>query len=255
MDYEHQLRLQQAINGLISFLVVLFLILAAGFSLFALYDNQRIYQSTRNVQADMLRMKPEEEQGASFQELLALNPDVRGWLTMENTNIDFPILQGESNLTYINQDVYGNFSLAGSIFLDYRNRPDFSDTYELLYGHHMEGSNMFGDLDKYKQESFFRENPEGELILPRGSYDLRAFAVLLVTSSDEVIFSPQSWETDFSDKLAYIRENAQFTDEAILKDLENRQNPRILALTTCSGEFTDARTIVLTEMIEKVVGP
>ena len=61
-------------------------------------------------------------------------------------------MQGETNLEYLNLDVCGNFALAGSIFLDTRNERDFSDPHSILYGHHMENSAMFGDLDLYKDE-------------------------------------------------------------------------------------------------------
>lgn len=249
MDYEDQLLVQKVLNGIISTVVVIFFLLCAAYALFALYDNQRIYSQAENVQADMLQLKPEEAEGASFQELLAINPEVRGWLSMEKTNIDFPILQGENNLCYINMDVYGNFSLAGSIFMDYRNQPDFSDAYNLLYGHHMEGSNMFGDLDKYKEEKFFRKYPKGELILPDRSFDLTAFAVLLLTSNDQVVFSPQPWQVSRQENLDYVKENAMHLDSEILNSLT--EDSQILALSTCSAEFTDARTIVLTVMTPK----
>lgn len=248
MDYEHQLRLQRFLDGIISTAVVLFLLLCAAYALFALYDNQRIYHQAENVQADMIKLKPEEDQGASFEELRNINPDVRGWLSMEKTKIDFPILQGETNLSYINRDVYGNFSLAGSIFLDFRNPPDFSARYNLLYGHHMEGSNMFGDLDKYKDRTFFEAYPHGKLILPDRSYDLTAFAVLLLTASDQVVFVPQIWEDALPEQLQYIEENAMHLQPEWMEALLQEENPQILALTTCASEFTDARTIVLTRM-------
>ena len=249
MDYENQLRVQKVLNGIISTVVVLFFLLCAAYALFALYDNQRIYHQAENVQADMLKLKPqqtEDDEGASFAELLAINPEVQAWITMENTKIDFPILQGENNLCYINQDVYGNFSVAGSIFLDYRNQPDFSDCYNLLYGHHMENSNMFGDLDHYKDEDFFRQYPHGELLLPEGSFDLTAFAVLLVQSSDEAIFAPQPWEYSWQENLQYVRVEALHLDPVLLDSLT--EESQILALTTCSSEFTDARTVLLTVM-------
>ena len=127
----------------------------------------------------MLKLKPAED-SPSFEELLAINPDFKGWVTLDGTNIDHPILQGKTNLSYINTDVYGNFSLAGSVFLDSRNNGNFEDTYSLLYGHHMENSKMFGDLDLYKEERFFRENQTGKLILPDRIYKLEIFASLIV---------------------------------------------------------------------------
>ena len=68
--------------------------------------------------------------------------------------VRYPVLQGEDNLTYINKDVYGNFALAGSIFLDSNCDRSFQKKYSLLYGHHMAEHKMFGDLDLYEKQKF-----------------------------------------------------------------------------------------------------
>lgn len=168
----------KAADSFVNLIVILCLSVAGIYAAYALWDNSRIYTAANDVQADMIKMKPdvEEDGGASFEELLAINSDVCAWVMLDNTNIDYPVLQGSTNLTYINQDVYGNFALAGSIFLDTRNKSDFSDAYSLLYGHHMENSGMFGDLDLYKEQAFFDDNITGMLILPDRAYNLEIFA-------------------------------------------------------------------------------
>ena len=150
----------RAANALVSFVVALCLCTAGLYSVYALWDNSRVYSAAEDVRADMMKLKPTviEAGGASFEELLTVNPDVCAWVTIDNTNIDYPVLQGATNLTYINTDVYGNFAMAGSIFLDSRSDRGFGDTYSLLYGHHMANGNMFGDLDKFEEETFFRKN-------------------------------------------------------------------------------------------------
>ncbi len=95
-----------------------------------------------------------------------MNADVKGLVTVDNATSIIPFLQGTDNLTYVNTDVYGEFALAGSIFMDSRNDPGFADLYTLLYGHHMEGGRMFGDLDLFKEKKLFDENRTGTLMLP-----------------------------------------------------------------------------------------
>ena len=103
-----------AANALVNLVVILCLSVAGIYAAYALWDNSRVYTAASDVQADMVKIKPavEEEGGASFEELLAINPDVCAWVMVDNTKIDFPVLQGSTNLTYINRDVYGNFALA-----------------------------------------------------------------------------------------------------------------------------------------------
>ena len=200
---------------------------------------------------ELLAFKPkaEEDNGASFEELLKINPDVKAWVTIDNTGIDYPIVQGEGNFDYINTDVYGDFSLAGSIFLDYSCDGSFNDTYSLLYGHHMEEHKMFGDLDLFKDETFFNENTTGQLILPDRTYHLEVLACLLVPSNEDAIFNPTQWQDDTAGLLDFAKEEAiHLHEDTIAEMLAADPDAQILAFSTCSTEFTDARTILLTWM-------
>lgn len=238
-------------NFIINFIVVLTLCTAGIYSAYALWDNNHIYAAAEDVQADMIKMKPDmesAEEGDSFEELLALNQDVCAWVTLDNTKIDYPVLQGETNLTYINKDVYGNFALAGSIYMDSRNDRTFSDKYSLLYGHHMEKGSMFGDLDLYKKKAFFEKNTTGMLILPDKAYKLEIFACLLVKASDDIIFEPEQWQIDIDKLLSYVEENAVNLHKDTINEIREKKDFQVLALSTCSSEFTDARTIVLAVM-------
>ena len=258
-------------NSLITLAVSVVLILAGLYAAYALWDNQQIYSAAESTQLEMLRYKPKtvDDDGAamqapSFEELLKINPDVCAWISMENTAIDYPILQGRDNLTYINTDVYGRFALAGSIFLDSRCRRDFTDSFCLLYGHHMDNHGMFGDLDLYKDQAFFRNNQEGELILPAGTRRLKILACIVTEASDDIIFEPDYWQdTSLSELAGYCAEHALYVNKAamqvFLADAEGYEKerekdqagtaPGILALSTCSGEYTNARTVLITQML------
>lgn len=241
----------RAANALVSFVVALCLCTAGLYSVYALWDNNRVYSAAEDVRADMMKLKPTviEAGGASFEELLAVNPDVCAWVTIDNTNIDYPVLQGATNLTYINTDVYGKFAMAGSIFLDSRSDRGFGDTYSLLYGHHMANGNMFGDLDKFEEETFFRKNKTGTLILPDRTFDLEIYACMLVTASEDAIFDPQQYQDDINSLLDFVEQNALYYDADTVAELRQTDGgSQILALSTCSSEFTDARTIILTVM-------
>lgn len=93
-------------DTLVSFIVFFSLIIAGVYACYALWDNSTIYAAADDVQIEMLKLKPEVKgaRGPSFEDLLAINKDVRGWLTMDGTNIDYPVLQGRDNLSYINTD-------------------------------------------------------------------------------------------------------------------------------------------------------
>lgn len=235
------------LNGLITCIEVLALIVIALYAGYALWDNQQVYDAVTSLQNELLAFKPEEDAAPSFDELQAINPDVCAWLTMDGTRIDFPVLRGENNWVYLSRDVYGNTSLAGSIYLDSRNAFGMTDAYSLLHGHHLDQGRMFGDLDLYKQERFFRENTTGTLLTPGGAWQLDVIAYLPVKSTDDVIFAPQRYTQDAAEVLAYVEQNARYLHQDILA-LARENHAPLLCLATCSSEASDARTIVLCMM-------
>ena len=267
----------RAANGLLDGVTALLVLLAVVWSGYALWDNSRVYAAADNVQAGLLAFKPQpqEDNSLSFGQLRDINPDVCGWLTLDGTAIDYPVVQGESNFTYLNTDVYGSFALAGSIFLDVDCDADLSGRYSLIYGHHMENGRMFGDLDKYKDGAFFRQNTTGTLTLPGGSYRLEVLACLVVPASEQAIFAPGKWQADAGGLLPFVEENALQMDAQALRFADNTfdmivsrnvtwnlehpnralraleeepEGAQFLAMATCSGEYTDARTVVLARM-------
>ena len=243
-------RVLRLLNSLVSLVLIIALFLFGAYAVYALWDNNQVYQAAEDVQMELKRLKPsaDGEDGPTFEELLKINPDVCAWITMDGTKIDYPVLQGENNLSYINKDVYGRFALAGSIFLDCRNQKDFSDPYNLLYGHHMSESHMFGDLDLYEKESFFRKNTTGTLLLPGKVYDLKVLAFIRVTASEEEIFNLDVFRNDSAGVARFTQQKAQLKNE----ELETiGPDDQLLALSTCSSDFTDARVIVLTKMIPR----
>lgn len=241
-------------NAIVTLFVVVFLCLAGAYSGYALWDNARVYSEAEDIQSDMISLMPvtdeSQQEPPSFDELLAINQDVCAWIALDGTKISYPVLYGETNMTYINTDIYGSFSLAGSIFLDSRNDPGFGDFYSMLHGHHMVGGRMFGDLDRYKEKKFFDENTAaGVLMTPAGTYNLELYACLVVPASDDVIFRPGVGRGEIDRIIGYAAENAMYIRQEAAQVLAENSGAKLLALSTCSSEFTDARTVVLVVMI------
>ncbi len=162
------------------------------------------------------------------------------WLEIYDTKIDCPLMQGETNREYLNKNPYGEYSLAGSIFLDSRNSFDFTDPYSVLYGHHMSGGYMFGSLDEFLKEEYFLEHRDGVLTLRDDTeYEVEIFAVLETDASNETVFNV-SYDAD---RFAFIKENAFIYREP--------SGDRILALTTCKSPLTTERYAVFATLKDK----
>ena len=231
-------RLIDGLLGLLTGLLAAVLILYSGY---VLYDN---FYTNRNAFAswDLLQYKPtmDIQEDPGFQELQQINPDVIGWLTVYDTHIDYPVLQGDDNLEYVNKDVYGNFSLPGSIYLATENSRDFSDGYSLIYGHHMDNGAMFGDIDKFADPAFFQAHSVGLLQTPAGNYDLRAYACVHTDAYESLIYDPGGSDAAWREALlSYIRANAVTYDQAIGQNVG-----KLIALSTCADIDTNGRIVL-----------
>lgn len=160
------------------------------------------------------------------------------WLSIDGTNIDYPVMQGEDNNEFLNKDPYGKYSLSGSIFLDSRNNSDFSDGYSLIYGHHMAGGFMFGALDAFAEQSYLEKHKHGTLKTKDGQeFDITLFAFLYTDASDELLFNPG--ESEQEKVILHIKELVLLC----LDDMDT--NLPILAMSTCRYPDTTERTFVI----------
>jgi len=201
--------------------------------IYAIYDSYLVYEHANDT--SILAYKPGYKQTEATKPIVGT---MVAWLTIDDTTIDYPVMQGETNDEYLNKDPFGDYSLSGSIFLDSRNASDFSDDYSLIYGHHMENNLMFGILDNYVELDFFNHHRTGTLIVNDISYQIQFFAVLEAEATNEAIFSPTEISKDVT--LEYIRQNALFFDDTV-----NCVESPILALSTCKYPNTIERTIVV----------
>ena len=149
------------IDHMVNFIALMLILLMMFLSCYMLWDSNQVFEAAdaKNYEAYM----PSENHTKSFEELQKINPDVFGWIRINDTNVNYPLLQAEDDDTYMNTDAEGNYSLSGSIFLHCANSPDFSDFNNLIYGHHMEKHKMFGDVGLFTEKKYFDEHPYGNL--------------------------------------------------------------------------------------------
>lgn len=205
------------------------------------YDNWYVYSHT--IDKGLLKYKPgtlenNTAAAADTPDDAAVMPDMVGWIEIYDTTIDYPVVQGPDNVRYLNLDPFGGYSLSGSIFLDSRNDPAFTDDYSLIYGHHMEYGRMFGALDAFLDNDYLQQHRRGTLYIGKNGEEhrpLELFAAMQVSAQDTAVFDPGTED---------IR---QFIGRRT--STEVRSEP-ILALSTCSDSSAAARIIVLCYILE-----
>ena len=107
-----------------------------------------------------------------FDALREINPDIVGWIYIEDTNINYPIAQGPDNSYYLSRMYNKQWDGYGCIFMDYLNSPDFSDPNSVIYGHHMQNGSMFQNLAGYKEQEFYETHKTAYLLTPDKNYQI-----------------------------------------------------------------------------------
>ncbi len=182
-----------------------------------------------------------------------LNNDVIGWIEIENTHIDLPVLQADDNNYYLKRDIYGEDDDYGCIYADYRctlthNRR--SDNL-VIYGHDTKTNSMFGDLDQYKTNfgtiRFLREHPVIKLSSNYYSYEYVIFAVFITNTEES---SGEVWgyqnEIEFTDELdfqTYVSNCKKRSMYDTYIDVEYGE--KMVTLSTCATDFADSRLVVV----------
>ena len=230
-------------NRILSFMVSVMIIIMLLYGGYSIWDSYTSFNGAF-VSNDLLEFKPPvnktEKANPTLSELQKINPDVCAWLTIDDTNIDYPVVQGVDDMEYINKNVYGEYEMSGSIFLSYMNSRDFSDSYNLLYGHHMANGAMFGDVVKFMDRDYFKSHPTGTLYLPNETYRISVFACMSTDAYDRRIFNPPSQQgEEFSAFLSYVQDySSQYRNIGVDK------NDRVVALSTCSNAATYGRIVL-----------
>lgn len=226
------------IDGVLDKIIMLFFILFFLIGVYGLADTYSVYSASQDK--GLLKFKPEAGE--------LLKPDITdnvAWLTIDDSTIDYPIMQGATNNDYLDKDPYGTYSLSGSIFLDCRNNPDFTDPFNLVYGHHMEKGLMFGSLDDWLDEDYFKSHKIGQITTANRIYKLHLYAVLEQLASVEQIFQPN--DVSPSESIEYIKQNAEMKDDSV-------DPTHLVAFSTCKYPDTDDRTIVVFQMEQTYEG-
>ena len=233
-------------DGCINFCVLLFLLLLFSYGCYAIWDSEQIYAAGNATNYQVY--KPSEESELSFNDLKERNPDVLGWLNVYGTKIDYPLLQGEDNQKYISTNAQGDYSLAGSIFLDYRNTPDFSDFNTIVFGHHMEKSAMFGDLERFFNQDFFDHHKYGNLYFDRKDHGIEFFAFMEVDAFDSSIYTTPIRQIQAKQEyLEKIKKQSKY-----YRDIGISIEDHLILLSTCTENTTNGRHILVGRVTDKV---
>lgn len=223
---------------------------------------KEIYEDSKNGEAEKTLGETghdgDMDGGADFPPvhpgLLALhreNPDCIGWIKIEGTVIDYPVMYHPSEENYyLHRDFYGEYSANGCLFLSELCEPEMSDNL-IIYGHHMNSGKMFAELDQYKDRTFYLEHPLVSYNTLQGSETYQIFAVFctpVYTGNDFPYYTFTKAE-DAADYQGYIKavKDRSFYDTGI----SAVSGDKLLTLSTCEYSQRNGRVVVVAKKINR----
>ncbi|MDR0974835.1 MAG: class B sortase [Ruminococcus sp.] len=198
----------------------------------------------------------------SAKALLDINTDTAGWITIEDTNINLPVVlkkTSDGNEYYLTRSFDGSTNKAGTLFLDYRSVLDYNERSDnlIIYGHNQKDKTMFGDLANYKKNiEFYRAHPIIKFSSNYVSDDYKIFAFFVTPvephqTADGVIFDYHNY-LDLSDRETFDKfiDNINLRNE-ITTPVDVKFGDEILTLSTCSNEFEPSRFVVFARKVRE----
>ena len=176
----------------------------------------------------------------SVSDLLLMNSECFGWISISGTNINYPVMHTPSNpQKYLNKNFYSEYSFSGTPFLDARCSADSTNL--IIYGHHMNNGTMFADLCNYTDYSYFTEHPTVVLETKDGAFAYSVFSVMKVKSDDDWYrFLTTDLDKTYEKWVSYAKEKSIYNTGTTPV-----YGQQILTLSTCYGYNQDDRILVL----------
>ena len=173
----------------------------------------------------------------------ATNPDVYAWIWIPGTNIDYPILQSETedDAYYLNHTIEKKEGLPGTIYTEKYNGKEFSSPVTVVYGHNMKNGSMFADLHKFEDKAFFDANPYVYIYTPERTLKYHIFAA--TPFDDRYLLGSYNFssQVDFE---KYLDELRSSINANVNMDVNVLQQTGILTLSTCIADSPNERFLV-----------
>lgn len=186
-----------------------------------------------------------------YQTLYNKNKRLIGWLEIDGTNIDYPVMQTTDNEYYLDHNYNQEYDKNGSLFLDAECDVVRRNTNLIIYGHHMKSGKMFGNLNQYSSESYCKEHSiiRFDTIYEKGTYEVMYVFRSKIYNEDEIVFKYYQ----FFDAASEREFNSNMNEMAAISLYDTgvtaSYGDELLTLSTCDSSETDGRFVVVAKRI------
>jgi len=186
-----------------------------------------------------------------FKTLWNQNKRIIGWIKIDKTNIDYPVMQTVNNEYYLDRNFSQEYDKNGSIFMDYQCELYPRSDNLIIYGHHMKNGKMFGQLQKYEKESFYKDHKiiQFDTIYEKGTYEVMFAFRSKVYNEEDIVFKYYQ----FIDVISVEEFNSNMREMAALSYYDTgvtaSYGDELLTLSTCDNATEAGRFVVVAKRI------
>lgn len=262
-----QHRKRSIANTIIYYIAIGVLIVCVGIFAKNIYDSYQTKKNNEKLQeiyySETVNSTTDETDNSSiiskFEPLIEINPETVGWITVPNTTANLVVVQKKDeeigNEYYLKHNFFNEDSESGAIFMDRRNIATETETSDniILYGHNQADETMFGDLKKYKDIEFYKENPviTFSTLYDEKQYKIISYFVIDIEPSHGEIFDYHNYinfddEEEFNYYISEIMARSY-----MLNDVDVEYGDKFLTLSTCSNEFSTSRFVIIARQVRE----
>lgn len=233
------------------FIILLLMLITSCIYIIQFYINKNKTEEPKKI---IEKITIDDEKNNISERILKLkklheeNNDIIGWIEIEGTNINYPVLQTNNNDFYLNHDYQKKYNKNGSIFLDKDYDWNIPSSNLLIYGHNSQDGTMFKDLLNYKNENYYKEHPKIRFTTLNEDAEYEIIAVFLSRvyyKREENVFRYYKFinaenENEYNSYVENSKKSSLYNIEKTPK-----YKDQLITLSTCSNHTEDGRLAVV----------
>lgn len=214
-------------------------------------EQEEIFEELENIVTtnETNEEKEQQEDNVNLNKLYKINNDIVGWLKIENTNINYPVMQTKDRPDYyLRKNFYKEYSVFGTPYID-ENCDMENGNNLIIYGHHINGNKMFGELENYKNEEYYNKHKFIKFYTSNEKAEYEIISVFKTTVYNDKGFKYYQYynledEREFETFINKCKELSLYDTQKIAKYGE-----KLLTLSTCEYSQNNGRLVVVARKI------
>ncbi|MEH7095611.1 class B sortase [Neobacillus vireti] len=200
---------------------------------------QKIYDPFNKKEKKTSSKKTED----SLKALKRINKDCIGWIRIDDTKINYPVVKGDDNHFYLRHNFRKEPDFVGTIFMDNENSANKLNQHTILYGHNMKDKSMFGSLKDYQGQRYYQKHKFIRFNFQGRTYKWEIFSIYFANNTKLL-------KTEFSNEQEFITYMNKEKHNSIFSiPVSVEQNDRVLTLSTCAAKDKGKRMIVHAKLL------